>query len=227
MNSPRIPLDVRSGTLHGWPRSVVRGILLLLARSATGLRIDGLHHVPATGPVIVVANHLHNADPVLLAIAFPRALYVMAKRELFAPWWLSKPLRIAGGFPVDRGKADRNAIRYAEAVLAQGQAVAMFPEGTRSESGRLGAGQPGVGLIALRSGAPILPVAITGTDRLPGGRPRHGSGLLGRPQVCIRFGTPFFLPSIDQGRGQASKGATDRIMAEIAALLPPAYRTVD
>jgi 1-acyl-sn-glycerol-3-phosphate acyltransferase len=132
------------------------------------LRIEGLHHVPATGPVIVVANHLHNADPVLLAIAFPRALYVMAKRELFASWWLSKALHIAGAFPVDRGKADRNAIRYAEAALAQGQAVAMFPEGTRSESGRLGLGQPGVGLIALRTGARILPVAITGTEQLPG-----------------------------------------------------------
>lgn len=218
------PDDVRRGTLHGFPRTIVRALLWLLAHLLTGFRVEGLHHVPRSGGVLVVANHLHNADPVLLAIAFPRALYVMAKRELFAHRGLARVLHIAGAFPVDRGRADRNAIRYAEAALAQGQAVAMFPEGTRSVSGRLGSGQPGAGLIALRSGAPILPVAITGTEALPGNgtKPRTGWGF--RRRVVIRFGPPFLLPLASDGGRMSSQEATDRMMAAVAALLPAPYR---
>ncbi|MBA3415609.1 MAG: 1-acyl-sn-glycerol-3-phosphate acyltransferase [Chloroflexia bacterium] len=216
--------DVRRGTLHGFSRAVVRWLLLRLAGPLTGLRVEGVQHVPASGPVIVVANHLHNADPVLLAIAFPRPLYVMAKRELFAQRWLAAVLKVAGAFPVDRGKADRYAIRYAEAALSQGQAVAMFPEGTRSVSGRLGAGQAGVGLIALRSGAPLLPAAITGTESLPGNGAKRGSAGGRRQPAVIRFGAPFVLPAPTTGARMSSQEATERIMAELAAVLPAPYR---
>lgn len=216
--------DIRRGTLDGFPRLLVRWLLLRLARLLTGLRIDGLQHVPASGPVVVVANHLHNADPVLLAIAFPRALYVMAKRELFERRWLARVLKLAGAFPVDRGKADRNALRLAEAALTHGQAVAMFPEGTRSISGTLGTGQPGVGLIALRSRAPILPVAIVGTESLPGNGGMNGLARRHGRVAAIRFGPPFVLPEQIEGRRLSSREATERIMAELAALLPAAYR---
>lgn len=217
--------DIRRGTLRGFPRAVVRWLLVRLARGLTGLRIDGLQHVPISGPVVVVANHLHNADPVLLAIAFPRALYVMAKRELFERRWLAIILTVAGAFPVDRGKADRNAIRLAEAALTLGEAVAMFPEGTRSPTGTLGVGQPGVGLIALRSRAPILPVTITGTESLPGNGGTRGPSVRRRRATAIHFGPPFVLPESVEGRRLSSKDATERIMAELAKLLPTSYQS--
>ncbi len=220
----QVTVDVRRGTLHGFARTLVRWLLMRLASPIVGLRIEGLQHVPASGPVIVVANHLHNADPVLLAIAFPRALYVMAKRELFARRWLATILHIAGAFPVDRGKADRTAIRYAEAALAQGQAIAMFPEGTRSVSGLLGTGQPGVGLIALRSRAPLLPVAITGTETLTSDGAQRDQTHSHRRQAVIRFGVPFVLSQPSDGARFSSQEATDRIMAELAGLLPASYR---
>lgn len=206
------PRDLVRGTLRDRPRTIVRAGLIALAKPLARLRIEGLENVPREGPVLVAANHLHNADPVLLAMAFPRVLYFMAKRELFGNRAFGGLIHWAGAFPVDRGKADRAAIRHAEALLAAGHAVAMFPEGTRSRTGRLGAGQPGAGLILVRSGAPLLPAAITGTDRLPGG-----------PGVTVRFGTPrTILPEGGASR-LSSQEATDRIMAAIAELLPPSY----
>lgn len=216
---PPLP-DIRQGTLHGRPRRLVRALLLLVAKLLIGLKVEGLHHVPDNGPVLVVTNHRHNADPVLLAIAFPRALYFMAKSELFGNRYLGTLIRFAGAFPVERQTADRKAIRYAGRVLAQGEAVAMFPEGTRSLTGRLGVGQPGAGLIALMSKAPILPVAIAGTETLP------GNGLASSPPsgrmrgATIRFGAPFLLPATSSTGRVTSQEATDAMMAAVAALLP-------
>lgn len=192
---------------------------MAVARLILGTRVAGLEHVPTSGPVLVVANHAHNIDPVLLAAAYPRLLFVMAKIELFRNPLLARVLHLAGAFPVDRGKADRNAIRYATAVLAAGEPLAIFPEGSRSRSGRISPGQPGAGLLALGPDVLILPVGIIGSQRLPGGagsnEGRSHRGLL------IQFGMPFRLPAPTDGVRWTPRDATTAIMSAIEGLLPP------
>lgn len=222
--------DLGRRTLRGRPFRVVRRVLVVLLSPLLKLSIEGLEHVPPTGPVLVVANHLHNADPVLLSVAFPRPLHFMAKRELFSVPVIAQIIRAVGAFPIDRGKADRGALRRAEQTLAQGIAVGMFPEGTRSATGTLRRAYPGAALVALRSGAPVLPAVIIGSERLPGNgvRSRHRRAERGdgprRAGVRIRFGSPILLAR-DQSGGRISvDGATERMMVEVARLLPPEYR---
>lgn len=227
---PGGPVDLARGTLRGWPRRLLRVVLVLILRPLIGLRLEGLEHVPPAGPLLVVANHLHNSDPILLQIVSPRPLHFMAKRELFGIPVVGWVIRRVGAFPVDRGRADRGALRLAQATLDQGIAVAMFPEGTRSPTRRMRPALPGAGMVALRGGVPILPVAITGSERLPGDRGKGESGdALPPPEpghrgVRVRFGPTFRLPD-QAGPGKLGvQDATRRMMVEIAALLPADYR---
>ena len=232
-SSPPLTFEaLTGGTLRGRPFRVVRRILLALLVPILRLRIEGLEHVPKTGPVLVVANHLHNTDPVLVSVAFPRPLHYMAKQELFRIPVISAIIRRVGAFPVDRQKADRAAIRRAEATLRHGIAVGMFPEGTRSVTRALKRALPGAAMLALRSGAPVVPVAITGTERLPGNgakaRRRDGAPepRPGHRGVRIRFGPPFTIPRDLDGEKLSLDAAADLLMAEIARMLPPDYRGV-
>jgi 1-acyl-sn-glycerol-3-phosphate acyltransferase len=189
-----------------------------------------LEHVPAEGGILVIANHLHNADPVLLTIAFPRPLHFMAKKELFGVPLIGWVIRRVGAFPVDRGKADRGAFRRADAILAQGIAVGMFPEGTRSTTGGLGPAHSGAALLALRARVPVLPVTIVGSERLPfgGTASRHRDDRRGssgmRPRLEIRIGPPFTLPSSTSDRRTSVHEASERLMTRLAEMLPPEYR---
>lgn len=224
--------DLRRGTLQGWHFEAVRTSLWILLKVLTRLRVEGQANVPPTGGLLVVSNHLHNADPVALAVALPRPLHYMAKKELFSIPVIGWALRGVGAFPVDRGRADRTALRRAEATLAQGIAVGMFPEGTRSVTRALQRAHAGAGLIAIRSGAPILPMVITGSERLPfngtkGKRrddlPSPGPGHKG---VRVRIGKPFALIPRADGTRLTAAEAADQIMAVIAAMLPEDYRGV-
>ena len=224
--------DLEAGTLRGRTRAVLRTILRRLLRMLIGFRVEGLEHVPPTGPIIVAGNHLHNADPVLLEVAMPRPLHFMAKKELFGVPVISWLVRWTGSFPVDRVKADRSAIRNAEARLHHGIAVGMFPEGTRSGARALKAALPGAATLAQLTGAPVLPVAITGSERLPfnGTKARrqgnHPDPVRGHCGVRVRFGRPFTIPREADGRRLTRDEATERLMAEIVRLLPPDYRGV-
>lgn len=223
------PPDLGRRTLRGRPFRIVRRALLALLSPLLKLSIEGLEHVPMTGPVLVVANHLHNADPVLLSVAFPRPLHFMAKRELFAVPIVAPIIRAVGAFPIDRGKADRAALRRAEQTLGQGIAVGMFPEGTRSATGSLRRAYPGAALLALRSGVPVLPAVIVGSERLPGNGARSRSRPVARDRgalrsgVRIRFGRPVVLARNDADGRAGVEGATERMMVELAHLLPPDY----
>jgi 1-acyl-sn-glycerol-3-phosphate acyltransferase len=218
--------DLMQGKLKGRAFKVARFSLKGLTRVLIGMKVIGEEHVPREGGVLVVSNHLHNADPVLVCIAIPRPLHYMAKKELMPIPVIGRVIRFSGAFPVDRGKADRNAIRMAGERLTQGIAVGMFPEGTRSVSRTIERALPGAGLIALRGNVPILPVAITGSEDLPFNGSKQGKGQFRRPRVTIRIGEPFMLEPGADGKRMSPDAAIDLAMAKVAEMLPESYRGI-
>ena len=160
-------------------------------------------------------------DPPLLGASVPRRITFMAKQELFQPSLMGLVVRAYGAFPVRRDRLDREALHHALELLHQGGTLGMFPEGKRSFSHQLQEIQPGTAFIAARSGAPIVPVGISGSEQV-----RGISFIVRRPSIVVRIGHPFNLPSnegIGSNRsrlGQYANLITDRI----AELLPPSYR---
>jgi 1-acyl-sn-glycerol-3-phosphate acyltransferase len=199
--------------------------VLPLLRLTIGMRIYGLKHVPKRGGAVVIANHLDWFDPILLVAAGPRPIFWMAKAEVFKYPVLRWFARQAGAFPVDRGKPDRSALRHAQQLLDDGLLVGVFPEGTRSRTGGLIQPFPGASMVATRSGAPIIPCAIVGSERLPlsGKKPQER----GRTRVSIMYGEPFKL---DTHRADGTRyhldELTDAMLIELARQLPAAYRGV-
>ncbi len=181
--------------------------------------IRGRNNVPRKGAFILAANHLNNADPPLLTEATPRRIAWMAKMEWFSTPIVGGLFRMAGMIPVRRFEADLQALRRAQEALRSGHVLGMFPEGTRSRSGGLESGEPGSALIALRSGAPVVPVAIWGTERIK--LPRD---ILRRNHAVISFGKPFTLARPHRITKKDVLDGTETIMRQIAALLPPEYR---
>jgi len=224
--------DYERHTLRGKPRKVVRALVLALLKVVARLRIERVDRVPMEGPVLVVSNHLHNIDPVLTIAAFPRSVHYMAKKEAYNVPVLKQLMKLVGAFPVDRGKGDRTAIRRAEGALAQGIAVGMFPEGTRSVTRSLQQAHSGAGMMALKSGAPVIPLVITGSERFPFNgkkgkiQPSAKTPEPGHKGIRLLFGEPFVIPRAIADRKITTDEATEIIMVEIARLLPPDYRGV-
>ena len=204
-----------------------RPFVLAFLRVLIGFRIEGLENVPKKSAALVISNHIHNSDPILLVAAYPRPLLWMAKKEVFGVPFIGWVADSAGAFPVDRGSADRDALRNAERLLREQFLVGVFPEGTRSSTGGLKDVYPGVALIALKSGVPILPTAIIGSDSLPFNGKKGRRRSKGRPKVTVRIGKPFQLPTrtVD-GRRQNMSELTDLMMIEVARLLPQEYRGI-
>lgn len=199
---------------------VVKAIVFTFAR----VEVTGKENVPRKGPLIVATNHFNNADPPVLGATMPRRLAFMAKNEMFQWPILGLAARLGGAFPVRRSEADLGALRKGTAVLRNGEALAMFPEGTRSRDGRLHKAHPGTALLALRSEAPILPVAISGTEKVVLLRLPLDLLLRRRPKVRVAVGQPFFLPPVERITADEVKRCTDIIMGRIAGMLPPPYR---
>jgi 1-acyl-sn-glycerol-3-phosphate acyltransferase len=168
----------------------------------------------------MVSNHVGGVDPAIIGAWTPRPVWFMAKAELFrgAFAWL---MRGYHAFPVVRHSPDRTALRRAFDLIKQGSAVVLFPEGHRSENARLLRAQPGAGFVARRSGAPLVPIAITGTQNVLG---RHQ--IIPRPaEVWMTFGEPFQLPERNQdGSPMDHQQSADFLMTKIAALLPLEYQ---
>src|SRR5919197_1502231 len=172
---------------------IVRGILQPFFLVYFRLRRIGMEHIPSDGPVLIAANHRSFSDPFMIGLCLRRPLRFVAKIELFDKRWKAWLLLALGAFPIRRGEADEQAMETARVILEQGGVVGIFPEGTRVRPGPLGEPKRGVGRLALETGAPIVPIAISGTEDIRAGwriRPR---------KVRLRFGRALTFPRpIDQ-----------------------------
>ncbi len=183
------------------------------------LRVTGVEHLPPSEPFIVAANHHNYVDGVVLGVALPRPIAFLVMPRVFNASPLHPPFhRRLGSIPVSLGRPDPGAIKRVLRVLENGRVIGIFPEGPFSREGRLVPGQPGVAMIALRSGMPVVPAAIEGTyEALVGRRfyvPR-------RHPLSVRFGAPMHFGRARHRRVTRAEREelTRRIMSEIAALL--------
>ena len=174
-------------------------------------KIVGAEHIPAHGGVIIAANHISLWDPPALGAAFIRPIHFMAKEELFNIPILKWVITKIHAFPVKRGAADRSAIKHAINLLKKGDILGVFPEGTRSKSGELGKPEPGMIMIALKAGAPIVPAAIIGTNQIF----KKGCFL---PQFIIKFGVPIHIGE-EKTDKEMMEGLNNKVMQEISRLL--------
>jgi 1-acyl-sn-glycerol-3-phosphate acyltransferase len=197
---------------------------LLVYTVLAGLFIQvGRERVPRQGSLLVCANHISTLDPPLIPAFLPRNdSSSMAKAEYFERSALQSWIFTAfHAFPVVRHSADRSAIRRATTILRDGQALVVYPEGTRITSGGLHRPEPGAGFIATLTGAPVLPVAVSGSREVFG----KGFKLPRRAPLRLEFGDPFKIPSrLPDGRRVDHQDASDAIMLSIAELLPEELR---
>lgn len=189
-----------------------------VATAVAPIGVEGREHLPASGSWIMVANHAHWYDPFAIEFALRVPIRYMAKQELFAIPILGLVLRAIGNFPVRRGESDRRALAMALRVLEAGNPLGFFPEGTRSKDGRLRRAKPGIAFLARRSGAPIVPVAISGSREARLAIPP-------RAAIAVRAGPAFTLA--DLGDDQMDEQAVaDAIMRRVAVLLPSHMRGI-
>ncbi len=184
------------------------------------VEVVGREHVPLSGPLIVAANHQSYADPPVLVYAISRPMFFLAKGGLFVGPLVSYVLRMWHAYPVKQNGQAADSLRWAKEILSQDRALLVFPEGKRNP-GALGEGVDGLTYVALRSGAPILPVGITGTEQVASMAriPFHFK------RLKVVIGEPFTLPVVEGRVDRLElREMTHRIMDRIAELLPPDYR---
>ena len=210
--------------IYSAAKPIVAASLHLLCRWKVTGKIDRL----PDDMVIVVSNHLSWVDIPLLGVSLPRRIVFMGKKEYYRSPFHRFLMRTLGGFTVERGTADMTAFRMADEALRSGCVLGIFPEGTRSRTFQLQPGHRGTAYVALRNNAYILPVGISGTEKI---RQRYENDnkmkLFYRPEVTVNMGEPFKLPQVDGRPGRAElTSSTETIMRQLAQLLPDDYRGV-
>ena len=185
-----------------WPtRALLQPLMMLLF----WLGRIGREHVPAQGGVILAPNHRSFLDPWVVGICLRRPVYFVAKRELFEKRWMGWFLNSLGAFPIRRGESDEDAMETARTLVERGNALLIFPEGTRIRRGSLGDPKRGVGRLALETGAPVVPIAVLGTERAR-------RGLVIRPcKVRVRCGRPLTFPRVERPSAKLATEVTARI----------------
>ena len=202
-----------------WMRRIFNLLFALLTRR----EVNGLENLPPDGPYILASNHLSRLDlPLVYGLIGDRRIAGWAAEKYSRHLFFGALLRIGGGIFIRRGEVDRGALQAAVEWLRAGRIFGMAPEGTRSSTGTLMRAKTGAAYLANETGVPVVPVAVTGTERALRTLLR-----MRRPRVSVRFGKPFHLPPISgEDRTVALRRNTDEIMCQIAAMLPPTYRGV-
>jgi 1-acyl-sn-glycerol-3-phosphate acyltransferase len=213
--------------IHDWIYYLMRWLFGVLFRIG-GWKIHGRENVPRTGPVIIAPNHISYLDPPLVGCSAPRRVTTMGKSELFEMKifgfkLLGFIIQHMATFPVRRGTADRRALRRAQQVLKAGEALVIFPEGTRSPDGNLGAGEIGMAMIAHAAKAPIVPVFLKGVEGSLS--PLHEGFRLVKTEVW--FGEPLRFAEEYARRGDKAtlQAINNRVLQEIGRLRDRAYST--
>jgi 1-acyl-sn-glycerol-3-phosphate acyltransferase len=195
--------------------ALLKPLVAVLMRLYFRLEGRGMEHLPAAGAVLVVANHSSLLDPPLVGCVARRPLCFLAKAELFEVPVLGRLIRALNTHPVRREGSDPGALRSALRLLKEGRALLLFPEGTRGEEGTVRAGKPGAGMLAVMSGAPVVPAYISGSGRaMPRGR------VFPRPRkVRVTFGPALRFPAeAGEGRKERYREAARAMMGAIAQL---------
>ena len=202
---------------HAW-RYLLRGAVPVLTR----IEVQGLEHIPRTGPAILVCNHISLIDPTILIGYVKRHIHFIIKAELLDQLVYRILLPPGDPIPIHRGKADRVALRKAQAFLETGELIGIYPEGTRSHSGGTQEAHAGVVFLAHRTGAPIVPMAISGTeDIIQSHFPWYR-----RARIRLTIGQPFTLADLGDVRSGDREALAHAVMARVAMLLPPRYRGI-
>jgi len=201
-------------------RVFARGLAKFLTFFTMRAKVYGVENFPKRGPALIVINHLGDADGILLAASLPTTIDAMGKIELIDDWRASLIMRGYGIIWVHRGRPDRRALRAALDGLAEGRMIALAPEGRQSVIGGLEEGTEGAAFLAMKSGALIVPVAMTGTenDNVYGNIKKWK-----RASVTLTVGKPFFLQE-QANRQEMLREGTRQIMEALASLLPESYQ---
>jgi 1-acyl-sn-glycerol-3-phosphate acyltransferase len=169
----------------GWTYTLARIVLTLPTILIYRVRGVGVKNVPPEGPLLLAPNHFSQMDHFFVGVYLRRKIRFMAKSQLFGPPVLTYIYKHGGVFPIRRGHHDEEAFETVYELLRQGEMLLVYAEGGRSRSGQMGSPKPGIGRIALESGAPVVPVAIYGSERVRGWK------RLRFPRVTVQFGEPL------------------------------------
>ena len=172
----------------GWTYMLARIVLTIPTILIYRVRAIGVENVPEQGPLVLAPNHFSQMDHFFIGVYLRRKIRFMAKSQLFGPPVLTYIYKHGGVFPVRRGRHDEEAIETARILVDQGEMLLVYAEGGRSRSGELGEPKPGIGRIALETGAPIVPVCIHGSERVRSWK------RLRFPRVTVQFGEPLTFP---------------------------------
>jgi glycerol-3-phosphate dehydrogenase (NAD(P)+) len=185
--------------------STLRVLIGVAVQVYFSLERTGRKNIPKNGPVILASNHRSFLDPFVIGCCLRRPVYFVAKKELFERRWQAWILNRLGAFPVRRGEGDEESMATARAVLERGGALVIFPEGTRHRSGPLARPKRGVGRLALETGAPVVPIAVLGSERA-----RRGWRI--RPVwVRVRCGRPLHFPRVEHASRRLAEEVTARV----------------
>ena len=190
---------------------LLRQIVLLIYKIAYNLSFEGLENIPKEGGYIYASNHRSYADPVLISLKVPVRFNYMAKKDLFKNPFFSALIRAFGAFPVERGTGDTSVIETSIEKLEKGKNLVIFPEGTRSKDGKVGAGKSGVAMIAAKAGVDVIPVGIVFEGKLSF-----------RKKVVVKYGKPISAENLklsDNPTTKELRGLKKTIMASITELV--------